>query len=177
MGQSWETLHPISRGQSGYCSPCILFSSELFIEYPGKVDPWLLVEWFTLNTRVDAWINDVYGHIPLIQERGVLALDGGPGWREHRGSQGEKWQELMRAQTLEAGCAWTPIPALKRGGPPFQLSALTALCCGWWRYSIVWFLKHHLVFDSLPDHPLRQKLEIVNTDSTLDFYRVFRQGE
>lgn len=32
-------------------------------------------------------------------------------------------------------------------------------------------------FDSLPDHPLRQKLEIVNTDSSLDFYLVFRQEE
>jgi hypothetical protein len=38
-------------------------------------------------------------------------------------------------------------------------------------------LKPNLVFDLFPDHPLRYKLEIVNIDSTLDFYLVFRQEE
>lgn len=37
------------------------------------------------------------GCVLLIQERGVLALDGGPGWRELCGSLGDKWQELMGA--------------------------------------------------------------------------------
>lgn len=64
------------------------------------------------------------------QERGILALDEGPGWKEHGVSRGDKWQELMRVERLAAGCAQTFIQALERGSQPFQSSVPAALCCG-----------------------------------------------
>lgn len=79
----------------------------------------------------------------------------------------------MRAWRLAAGCAQTSVQALK-GKPAFSVERVG---CSLLRLMEVLgrlILKHHLGFDSLPDHPLRQKLEIVNTDSTLDFFPTFQ---
>lgn len=78
---------------------------------------------------------------------------------------------------LAAECAQTFIQALKREKPVFSVERTGCSLLRLMEVLDRLILKQHLVFDSLSDHPLRQKLEIVNTDSTLDFYLVFRQEE
>jgi hypothetical protein len=71
-----------------------LCSSELFTEYPGKVDPWLLVKWFTVNTRVDAWISDVVW--PYAAASGKRNLS--PRWRSWlERASGFTWRQMAGA--------------------------------------------------------------------------------